>query len=106
MLLRRYYKKGEKYNNTISEEFFEKMVANNGLSFAMKKDNAYYEIVFENEKERDKFVNQTYENVIKNPRFYLDNLDSLPVYKRTNLAKNMKSPLFTPEGTRYTKKDN
>ncbi len=81
MHIRRYYKKGRDYNYTINEKFLQEMKDKMGEERANHIDNASYEIILDTVEEEKQWFNDCCLRVIENPRYYLDNLDSLPTFK-------------------------
>ena len=104
MYIRRYYPKGNTYNKTLSNEYFNQLVEENGLDFALYQDNANYEIIFESKKERKEYIKHSYEKVMANPRWYLDNLDKLPTFSIHNRIYNGKDEVFTIDGQKKVEK--
>ena len=81
MRLRRYYKKGLKYRYTISEDYLKKLQEKKGKEEANRIDNASYEIILDTKEEQRKWFFECLYRVRCNPRYYLDNLDSLYEFK-------------------------
>lgn len=81
MNYRRYYPRGSKKAYVLSDEQFDKMVKDLGFEAAVEKDNAQIELVPESVDEALTFFHESCENVIRNTRFYLENLDKIPTFK-------------------------
>jgi len=90
MRLRRYYKKGMKYPYTISEEYLAKLINTKGLEQANKIDNASYELILESDEEQVSWFTDCLIRVIKDPRYYLDNLNNLYEFKVKKRVINAK----------------
>lgn len=101
--IRRYYKKDGLYGKTISDEYFASLVLDRGLDYALKRDNAEYEIVFENKGEANYFLNKSLSRIRLNTRYYLDNLDKLPTFSINRIFKGS-GTVFTLEGEIIQKK--
>ena len=78
MYIRRFYRKGIELPHTFSDLYFEHLVQEKGLDEALWIDNAQYELVFQDRKERNEYFFNSCQRVINNPRYYLDNLDNIP----------------------------
>ncbi len=81
MRLRRYYMKGVKYPYTINDSYLKKLVIEKGEVEAALIDNANYEIILESEEEEKKWFFECLQRVQNNTRYYLNNIDKLPVFK-------------------------
>ena len=81
MKIRRYYKKGVKYKYTICDEYLKTLIKEKGVEEANRIDNASYELLLTSKEEMNDWFNDCLNRVITNPRFYLDNLDSLMTFK-------------------------
>jgi len=104
MYIRRYYPKGNKYNKTLSNDYFNNLVETRGLDFALYQDNANYEIIFESKKERKEYIKSSYERVMANPRWYLDNLEKLPTFSIYNRIFKETDEVFSIEGQKMLSK--
>ena len=80
MKIRRYYKKGQKFKYTISDEYYEQLVKERGITEANRIDNASKEIILESIEEEHSWFQDCLHRVYNNPRWYLDNLDYLPTF--------------------------
>jgi len=81
MKLRRYYKKGLAYPYTIGEKYYEKLVFEKGRVEADRIDNASYELLLQTPEEENNWFFDCLTRVLNDPRWYLDNLDSLSTFK-------------------------
>jgi len=81
MMIRRYYRKGVKYNYTICNDYLQKLIGERGQDEASRLDNASYEIILQSKEEQLDWFNDCLRRVIKNPRYYLDNLENIPTFK-------------------------
>jgi len=80
MKYRRYYQKGNKYKFVLNDEQFQELVSAVGFEKALEKDNASIELIPETKEEAKQMFNKSCDNVLKNIRFYLDNLDKIPTF--------------------------
>ena len=103
MYIRRYYPKGYKYDKTYTDDYFEHMINEYGIDVVMEIDNANYEIIFENEDEKVKYISHSYERVLKDIRYYLDNLRDIPVISSKTVFDG-KLSCFTTAGVRLPQK--
>jgi uncharacterized protein YdiU (UPF0061 family) len=81
MILRRYYKMGQKYKRTYTDEYVDEMKEKLGDEEASNIDNAEYEIVLESLEEQKSWFFDGCRRVMENPRWYLDNLDKIPTFR-------------------------
>lgn len=105
MYIRRYYKKGKEIRGkTISDEFFKKLVDSKGIETALFMDNANYDIIFESEEERTQYLNDSYNRVIENIGWYLQNLEEVPTFSASQFIYYENMSCFTPEGGKINSK--
>lgn len=90
MKFRRYYLKGVKYERTLSPEYFDELVSLYGVEYAIEQDTAEYELFFEDREEYDDYLQDSYLKVMNNIRWYLDNLDKVPVFETKLCSQNQK----------------
>lgn len=100
MYIRRYYPQGNKYEKTYTDEYFQEMIVKYGIERAINLDNAEYEFVFESTKERKDFLNSSYDKVIQDTNFYLDNLESIPTFSVHEKILTDNITCFTIDGTK------
>jgi hypothetical protein len=98
MYIRRYYPRGSKFKRSYTNDFFAKMVADNGIEFALRVDNASYEIIFESRKEQKEYLQECYNRVLADVRWYLDRLDELPTFNSSGRVYDKHINCFTTEG--------
>ena len=83
MILRRYYRRGQKYDYTISDEYLEEL--KNNVDYPeeriMKIDNASYDIVLQTPEEEYEWFMDSCNRVLANTRWYLDNVDKVATFR-------------------------
>ena len=80
MKIRRYYRRGQKYDYYIRDEYYEVLIKKYGVEKAEIIDNAELDIVLEPEEQKSWF-DDCCNRILENPRFYLDNVEKLATFR-------------------------
>ena len=81
MFIRRFYKAGTKYKRTYTNEYIQNLIEQVGEEEALKIDNATYALVLETKEEEKSWFFDCCSRVLRNTRWYLDNLDDIPTFR-------------------------
>ncbi len=81
MFIKRFYKAGMKYKRTYTDEYIQKLIEQVGEEEALRIDNATYALVLETKEEEKSWFFDGCNRVLRNTRWYLDNLDDLPTFR-------------------------
>lgn len=81
MFLRRFYKAGTNYKRTYTDKYIAELIEKLGEEEAMRIDNATYALVLESKEEEKSWFFDCCHRIIANPRWYLDHLDNIPVFR-------------------------